>query len=172
MKTLFLALILTFGFLSDIAISSQNTTPVRACNLAGWVDTGGSSRLNGGFAIVETNSNHWDSLNEYASLDLPIPSISRLKIKALDADKISVYPNPFSSTTSIDYSLPYKARVTLIIYDTIGREVVFLNKGRKRPGLHNTTFIRGNLANGAYDYKLILHSQGNKEIRSGILMIR
>lgn len=172
MKTLIFAIILTFGFLSDIAISSQNTRPVVPCTPPGWVDIDGSSKLNGTLATVETYRTHWDSLNEYAALDLPIPSISRFKLKALDIDKISVYPNPFSSTTSIDYFLPFKARVTLSIYDTTGKEVVFLNKGRQRQGLHNTTFIRGNLLNGVYDYKLILHSRSNKEVRSGILMIR
>jgi len=176
MKTLFEAIILTFGFLSDLTISSQNTDPITACNQPEWliqlIDTGGKGRSNGVFAAPDSYRNPWDTLNENVVPDIPIPSISRLKIEALDADKISVYPNPFSSTTSIDYSLPFKARVTLSIYDKTGKEVVFLNEGWKRAGLHNTTFIRGKLANGTYDFKLILHSQGNKAVRSGILMIR
>lgn len=174
MKTLVLAFILAFGFLSNSALSAQNINHVSACNLSGWVtplaDTGG--KLNTVMAAIQAHRIHPDSLNEYAGLISPIPSISLLKIKALDENNISVYPNPFTSTTSIAYSLPFKARVALSIHDRNGKEVAFLREGRKRPGLHSTTLIRGHLMNGEYDYKLILYSRGQKQLLSGTLMIQ
>jgi hypothetical protein len=176
MKTLISAIIWTFSFLSGPDISSQNTSPIITRNRAGSgiqrMDTGGIIRLDGALATAESFHHRWDSLSEFATPELPVQLNNQLKLKTLDADKISVYPNPFTSSTSIVYFLASRARVTLGIYDSTGKEWVFLNKGRQGPGLHNTTFIRGDLQNGVYNFKLTLQFRNNKEVRSGTLVIQ
>ncbi|OYV84934.1 MAG: hypothetical protein B7Z63_06200, partial [Ignavibacteriae bacterium 37-53-5] len=44
------------------------------------------------------------------------------------------YPNPFNPTTVISYQLSAVSKVTLIIYDVLGREVAILVNGVRQPG--------------------------------------
>ena len=46
------------------------------------------------------------------------------------------HPNPFNPTSTIRYDLPEAARVTLAIYDVMGREVTRLVEGNLEPGTH------------------------------------
>lgn len=65
------------------------------------------------------------------------------------------YPNPFNSTTAFDYSLPQNARVTLKVYDILGREVKTLFDGKQFAGTYKATFNADQLASGVYFYRLI-----------------
>ncbi len=49
-------------------------------------------------------------------------------------------PNPFNPSTTIAYDLPRASRVTLIIYDVRGREVVTLVSGSKPAGEHRVAW--------------------------------
>ena len=64
------------------------------------------------------------------------------------------YPNPFSSSTIISYSLPESAPVTLRIYNSLGEEISTLVNGEMDAGQHNVEFRSENLQNGMYFYRL------------------
>jgi hypothetical protein len=64
------------------------------------------------------------------------------------------YPNPFNPSTSIDYSLPTGVRVTLRVFDLVGREVATLADGYEAAGHHSVRFDGGGLASGVYIYRL------------------
>lgn len=65
------------------------------------------------------------------------------------------YPNPFNPTTTIGYDLPANSRVTLKVYDLLGREVVTLvNNRRQTAGQHRISFDASSLASGMYIYRL------------------
>ena len=64
------------------------------------------------------------------------------------------YPNPFNPTTSISYSIPNDARVTLAIYDVLGNEIANLENGYKSAGTYSCNFDAGNLSSGMYFYTI------------------
>jgi hypothetical protein len=64
------------------------------------------------------------------------------------------YPNPFNPLTTIGYDLPEASRVTLIIYDIIGRQVVKLVDGEQIAGRHKAVFDARSYASGLYMYRL------------------
>ncbi|MCK4822468.1 T9SS type A sorting domain-containing protein, partial [bacterium] len=64
------------------------------------------------------------------------------------------YPNPFNPTTTIEYSIPYKAKVTLKVFDIQGREVVTLVDKNEAAGKHTVNFDASKFATGIYFYQL------------------
>ena len=64
------------------------------------------------------------------------------------------YPNPFNPATVISYALPTSGRVTLRIYDLLGKEVAQLVDEDKPAGNYKASFNASHLASGVYFYKL------------------
>ncbi len=65
------------------------------------------------------------------------------------------YPNPFNPTTTIRYSLPADAKVTLEVFDILGRKVKTLVDEEQKVGRYDVVFESRGLASGAYFYRLI-----------------
>jgi hypothetical protein len=74
--------------------------------------------------------------------------------KPLDFRLMQNYPNPFNPTTTIRYELAATRFVSLRLYDTIGREVITLEKGIKPPGIYDVTWYAANQASGVYYCRL------------------
>ena len=62
------------------------------------------------------------------------------------------YPNPFNSKTTIKFALPQAERVTLKIYDLLGREVATWLNERLMPGLHSIELDASSLSSGVFFY--------------------
>jgi ligand-binding sensor domain-containing protein len=65
------------------------------------------------------------------------------------------YPNPFNPSTIIDYQLPQAAKVSLKVYDMLGREVALLVDNEKDAGYHAVTFDGSRLSSGVYFTRFI-----------------
>ena len=68
------------------------------------------------------------------------------------------YPNPFNPTTTITYSLPKAAFVTLKVFDGLGRKLTTLVNENKLPDKYEVKFDGTKLSSGIYYYQL---SAGN-----------
>ena len=64
------------------------------------------------------------------------------------------YPNPFSQSTNISYSLKKSDFVSLKVYDFAGREIKTLINKFQEKGLYSVVFEGENLPDGIYTYKL------------------
>jgi hypothetical protein len=76
------------------------------------------------------------------------------------------YPNPFNPTTKIKFDIPVRTviarsgatwqslKVSLKIFDVIGREIATLIKEELKAGTYEITFNAGILPSGVYFYKL------------------
>lgn len=77
------------------------------------------------------------------------------------------YPNPFSDSTVILFSLATPARVSLKVYDIYGREVASLVDGLQQVGVHEAVFDAAHLASGTYIYRL----EAAGQIRTGRVLL-
>jgi hypothetical protein len=64
------------------------------------------------------------------------------------------YPNPFNPTSTIRYALPLDAKVSLKLYDVLGREVLSLVEDNMPAGYHETIVDGSKLSSGIYFYRL------------------
>ncbi|MCC5930005.1 MAG: T9SS type A sorting domain-containing protein [Cyclobacteriaceae bacterium] len=64
------------------------------------------------------------------------------------------YPNPFSTLTSIPFTLPTSEDIRLEVYDQMGRSVSVLIDGTFSEGKHLVTWDSADLASGIYYYKI------------------
>ncbi|MCG3157842.1 MAG: hypothetical protein DKINENOH_04478 [bacterium] len=75
------------------------------------------------------------------------------------------YPNPFNPSTTIRYQLPVAGRVTLKIFDMMGREVLVLEEDKSRePGYYEIVADMRALTSGVYFYRLSV--TGGHEFRA------
>ncbi|KAF0204205.1 MAG: Peptidase S8/S53 subtilisin kexin [Bacteroidetes bacterium] len=79
-----------------------------------------------------------------------ITAISRPAESASLAKLQQNNPNPFSQSTSINYSLKESDIVTLKIYDIMGREITTLVNGFSAAGNHQVSFENADLPAGLY----------------------
>ena len=96
------------------------------------------------FAYIATQSQGlWTEPR--ATFPLSVPLLSTLNIGALQ-----VFPNPFSEKTTIAFSLPERAHVSLKLYDELGvmRSIIF--DGEREAGAVEIPFEDRTLPNGVY----------------------
>jgi hypothetical protein len=100
-----------------------------------------TGRLGNRFAtmkFVQTGSNIEDG-------QTPLPENSLLS---------SAYPNPFNSQTTIQYSLPAQADVTIDIFDILGRKIATIAEVIKPVGKHQAIWDAAGQSSGIYFYRI------------------
>ncbi len=64
------------------------------------------------------------------------------------------YPNPFSSSTVVEFSVPIQSDVKLTVYNLLGQEVATLVDEIRPAGIYEILFDAGSLSNGVYFYQI------------------
>ena len=64
------------------------------------------------------------------------------------------YPNPFNPTTTIKYSVTEVSKVSLILFNLLGQEIITLVNDEKPAGNYSVNFNAVNLSSGVYFYRL------------------
>jgi hypothetical protein len=82
------------------------------------------------------------------------------------------YPNPFNPSTTIGYALPHAAKVSLRVYDVLGREVMQLVGGQQGAGYHEAVFDASRYASGVYVYRLVIEDEaGGRTVRQDKMLL-
>jgi hypothetical protein len=93
------------------------------------------------------------TIHDYAqtvSVEVREPVQARVYEYALEQN----YPNPFNPTTTIRYSLKETGKVSLRVYDVMGREVMVLVDGVQGAGEYSVVMDATGLSSGVYVYQL------------------
>jgi hypothetical protein len=64
------------------------------------------------------------------------------------------YPNPFNSSTTISYVIPSESKVTLEIYDILGKRITSLVNQQQQPGTYQVNWNAADMPSGAYFARL------------------
>ena len=64
------------------------------------------------------------------------------------------YPNPFNTTTIINYELPMTSHVDLIIYNSVGQIVKILISEKQNAGNHTVVWDAAGYSSGVYFYRI------------------
>lgn len=92
-------------------------------------------------------------------------------IKAPGEFRISQnYPNPSNPKCKIDYEIPFDGRVSIKVYDLLGKEVTSLVDEFKSADFYTAEFDGSNLASGMYFYRIIAEG-GNKTFTKTLKMV-
>ncbi len=90
----------------------------------------------------------WSGLDFITAVE-PIPDVVPAVFR-LDQN----YPNPFNPVTTIQFSVPKTAQVSIKLYDILGREVATLLDERMTTGEYKLQFEAAGLASGLYFYRM------------------
>jgi hypothetical protein len=86
-------------------------------------------------------------------------------------DKFSLqqnYPNPFNPTTKIKFDIPQSVKVSLKVYDVLGREIANLVNSELNAGVYEYTFEGSAFSSGIYFYTL--ETENFKETKRMLLV--
>ncbi len=64
------------------------------------------------------------------------------------------YPNPFNGTTQIKYIIPQNGKVSIMLYDILGKEVKNIYDGMQEQGEYDIKLDCDDLASGIYIYRI------------------
>jgi hypothetical protein len=132
----------TFSFDTGFSVSSASNIQLRATvgEPVVGITKGSAFAMGSGFLV--------DSL------------VGRITTKVIDQRAIprvyalmQNFPNPFNPTTTIRYDLPRATKVSLKVYDVLGREILSLVQGDWEAGYHQVQW-NANVASGIYFYRL------------------
>lgn len=140
----------------------------------GWVLQGGIVDTAANTVTISgvTSFSRWgmrdpqDTVVSGARTDIEIPSSFHLSQN---------YPNPFNPSTTIEYKLPTRGRVSINIYNSVGQHVKTLVEGKlEGPGSYRVTWDGRNdmgnpVSSGAYFYRI---SSGGQVQTAKMLMLK
>ncbi len=86
-------------------------------------------------------------------LDLEVASITGETLEER-TDRVRIYPNPASGSSTVCFSLSRPAYVEMVLYDTLGRRIDTALAGLKGPGFHRAGLATDRLAPGFYFYRM------------------
>lgn len=100
----------------------------------------------------QTNAIHWIVTRKYNTLGIGVNHLSN-EIPS-NFNLRQNYPNPFNPSTKIIYDLPFNSKVTLKVFDALGKEITTIVNETQNAGSYAAEFNGMNLSSGIYFYSI------------------
>jgi len=126
----------------------------------------GADTINGGYHPLDNEmqgTDHWvnvkvngttEVMNYFGLLSAPTAISDKPGFTPEKLQLAQNYPNPFNPATTIEYYIPKKQQVKLLVFNVLGQKVATLVDGRQTAGAHSVQFNALHLSSGIYFYKL------------------
>lgn len=72
------------------------------------------------------------------------------------------YPNPGNPNTKINFEMPVNGKVSIVMYDLLGREIATLLNENREADYYTVEFNGSNIASGVYFYRIDAEGEGKK----------
>jgi len=109
-----------------------------------------------------------DSGTVVTNRPLNIVGVEKMKGMPTSTQLLPAYPNPFNPSTNIRYTLAEPSKVSLIVFDVMGRKVATLVDNESRSeGTYTSHWNGSNFASGIY----LIVLQTNKSIKTRKLVM-
>ncbi len=95
------------------------------------------------------------SPNHVTTINVVNPAAGINVVKSAE-ESLSNYPNPFSTTTTITYTLNHATGIDLYVMDLLGNKVAILESGNKSSGIYKFDFDSSALSPGIYLLQLLM----------------
>jgi hypothetical protein len=106
-------------------------------------------------------------ITEVMNLGTDYDPIKKDKKDVISPFNASNYPNPFSSSTTITYTLEESTYVKISVYDRLGRDIETLVDSEHTPGTYSVDFNGSALEPGTYFYRIKTNSR--TEVRKMVI---
>ena len=93
------------------------------------------------------------------TIDIVAPAFIE-KIKMQNGNVLKAYPNPYKNYTNIEYSIIERSKVSLEVYNIIGKKIATLEDNTKDAGVYKTRFSAKEMgyASGVYMLRLSINN--------------
>jgi hypothetical protein len=117
-------------------------------------------------SAVQAHLNHGDYLGTCGTPAVTQRTQSAEALLVPDQFTLAGYPNPFGKVTTLWYTVPVKARVTITVYDLMGREVGNVFSGDRTAGTFSVAYNATKLGSGVYYARMISSANGKEIIKT------
>lgn len=143
-----------YGFYVERAVSSANYEEVEFKEISFVRGNGNSTEIRS-YAVTDANLNQGtyiyrlritDNDGSFTYSEAVVAEIESPKTYSLEQN----YPNPFNPSTTVAYTIPEAAYVTIKIFDALGNQVALLVNDNKEAGTYEVNFDASKIPSGIY----------------------
>jgi hypothetical protein len=117
-------------------------------------------------SAVQAHLRHGDYLGTCSAVSIILRNPAAESLALPDKFTLAGYPNPFTKATTIRYTVPVDARVTIKVFDQMGREVSTVFNGQKAAGSYSVEYNTAKLRTGGYYTRMIATANGKEFIQT------
>jgi PKD repeat protein len=120
-------------------------------------------------SLIATNSFGSDILIKSCYIEVEQATYAKNEKDLLDAFKLfQNFPNPFNPKTTISWRQPSESKVTIKVFDVLGKEITTIFDEVTNTGFHQINFDGNWLPSGIYFYQIT--AENFNQIRKMVLL--